>query len=158
MTKKRTSASQANASLGADMAATMGETGVKNPGSPDGPKRPPRIPMNNSAKLVVDERYLDREKYAYRWFAEDDVQGGRVFQAKNAYWEHVCNENGENFRYRKGGTVSYLMRLEMQYYLEDLELKRQKVRATMMKDAEIGHNEYAPNGGNSAITRDKDWN
>jgi hypothetical protein len=114
--------------------------------------------MNAGKNLDVSPEYLDLEKFAYRFFAQNQVKGGRIEAAKAAWWEHVADKRGQNITRYSSGDVMYLMKLERKYYLEDQERKRAKVRATMTKEASIGENEYAPTpdgkpeGGTSAVT------
>ena len=116
------------------------------------PKRPPRIRMGVGQNLSVSEELLDRDKFAYRWFAENNTKGGRVAAAKGAYWEHV-DVDGSNLSRPSGEDTLYLMRLPIEYYEEDQQLKRQRVQATMDSETGIGAGEYTPDGSNSAIKR-----
>lgn len=140
-----------------DMSTTLGASNAR-PDAPSGPKRPPRIPMNAGKNLDVPAQYLERDKYAYRFFAENRVKGGRIQAAKAAWWEHVTDERGQNIQRISAGDTMYLMRLELQYWEEDQKLKAERVRATMEKEAMLGEGEYAPTpaghpeGGTSAIT------
>ena len=141
-----------------DLSNTLGATN-KRPDQPDGPKRPPRVPMNSGKNLDVPEAYLERDKFAYRFFLENDISHGRIAAAKSAWWEHVTDENGQNIQRNSGASVMYLMKLELKYWEEDQKLKHEKNRATMDKEAMIREGEYAPSkyghaeGGESAITR-----
>lgn len=116
--------------------------------------RPPRISMSNMKMLEVPPSLLE-EGYYYRWFQDKD---GRISQAKAAYYEHVIDEQGNNFSRSKGPYSMLLMRLPQQYRDEDNILKKKRVLATLEQEAQIGHNEYAPDaetgraeGGQSAI-------
>lgn len=127
------------------------------------PKRPPRIPLNAGQNLHVSDSLLDRENFAYRWFAENSIKGGRVENAKGAYWEHVADTHGKNLRRPSGEDNMYLMKLEIEYWQEDQKLKQKKVDATMKAETAIGAGEYAPTsdgkspeGGTSAINRYSD--
>lgn len=158
--KKRTSQAHTAPGKADHNSSLLGtQEGLLSPASPDGPKRPPRIPMNAGMNLHVSESYLERDKFAYRWFAENHIKGGRIENAHGAYWEHVTDENGNNFKRSRGQDTNYLMRLELKYWREDQKLKREKVRATMEKEYSIGEGEYAPThdgkpeGGTSAVTR-----
>ena len=129
------------------------------PGAPDGPARPPRIPMNAGLNLTYPEKLMDKEHYHYRWFAEHPEHVGRIAKADAAYWEHVTDRNGVNITRPTGSGTFYLMRLPMEYHLEDVELHRKKSRRMMVKEAMIGEGEYAPGpggrpeGGERAVTR-----
>ena len=121
------------------------------------PKRPPRIRMGVGMNLYVPEDLLDRERFAYRFFAENDTKRGRIAAAIGAYWEHVELE-GTNITRPSGNDTLYLMRLPIEYYNEDQKLKQQRVQDTLDSETRIGANEYAPSisnaeGGTSATTR-----
>ena len=116
--------------------------------------RPPRISMSNMKKLEVPPGLLE-EGYYYYWFQDKD---GRISQAKAAYYEHVIDEQGNNYSRASGPYTMLLMRLPQQYRDEDNALKKKRVLATLEAEAQIGHNEYAPDaetgraeGGTSAI-------
>jgi len=118
--------------------------------------RPPRISMSNMKKLEVPSSLLEVGFY-YRWFQDKD---GRAAQAKAAYFEHVVDEQGNNYTRTVGLYPLVLMRLPQKYRDEDLLLKKQRVAATLEEKIGIGSNEYAPDpktgraeGGTSAITR-----
>ncbi len=159
MTSKNKTSKAHTAPSKADHNTSMLGGASGSPASPDGPKRPPRIRLHAGQNLHISEAYLDREKFSYRWFAESSVNGGRVASAHGAYWEHVTDEHGQNFKRPSGQDTMYLMKLEIQYWLEDQQLKRNKVRATMDKEYAISEGEYAPDekgfaeGGKSAVTR-----
>lgn len=116
--------------------------------------RPPRISMNNMKKLEIPNSVME-DGYYYRWFQDRD---GRVSQAQAAYYEHVVDEQGNNYSRQSGPYTMYLMRLRQEYRDEDNKLKKQRVAATLESEAQIGHNEYAPDpktgraeGGQSAV-------
>ncbi len=157
--KNKTSMDHDGSSQSESMHISLGGNSSSPEASPDGPKRPPRIRLNAGMNLHVPEALLDRDKFAYRWFAENAIKGGRVDSAKGAYWEHVTAEQGSNVRRPSGQDQMFLMRLEKKYWEEDRELKRARVRATMEQESAIGPGEYAPTtdgkaeGGNAAVTR-----
>jgi hypothetical protein len=111
--------------------------------------------MQGSLNLDYPESKLDKKSYAYRWFLDDPNKPGRIETAKRAYWEHVSDE-GENVCRPSGNSMHYLMKLPREYYIEDKDLKRQRVLSTMAEEARLGANEYAPTasgqreGGESA--------
>ncbi len=155
---KNTSKTHTQASSTQDTATTLGAQD-KRPDAPEGPARPPRVRMNAGENLAVSEEYLDREKYSYRFFAENSIKGGRIESAKGAWWEHVTDSRGQNIKKPSGNDIMYLMKIELEYWEEDQKLKREKVRATMDQEASIGEGEYAPTvdgrpeGGTSAVNR-----
>jgi len=110
--------------------------------------RPERVSMSNMKKLDMPES-LKEEGFYYRWFQDRD---GRIAQAKSAYYEHVVDEQGNNYCRPSGPYMMHYMRLPMKYREQDLKLKKQRVADTLETEAGIGANEYAPNGGESAIT------
>ncbi len=116
--------------------------------------RPARISMQNVKKLEIPKSLME-EGYYHRWFKDKD---GRIAQAHAAYYEHVIDEQGNNFTCQSGPYIMYAMRLRQEYRDEDNKLKKQRVAATLEAEAQIGHNEYAPDpetgraeGGQSAI-------
>lgn len=158
--KKNTSAASSSAMQSVEKAMSLGSrVDDKPPSAPDGPKRPPRIPMNAGMNLHVPPEILEKDKFAYRWFAESSIKGGRVEIAKGAYWEHVADSKGSNYKRPSATDIMYLMKLELQYWEADQKAKRQKVKLTMEKEVSIGEGEYAPGpggrpeGGTSAVTR-----
>lgn len=157
---KKTSADNSAASRSVDTQVSLGAgMTTQSERGPDGPKRPPRIPLHSGKNLYVDESLLDRTRYAYRWFAENSIKGGRVESAKGAWWEHVTDAVGTIFKRPSGQDQMFLMKIEIEYYKEDQELKRKRSFATMSKETGVGDGEYAPTpggkpeGGSSSITR-----
>ncbi len=118
--------------------------------------RPSRVSMGNMKKLEVPASLLE-EGYYHRWFQDKD---GRIPQAIAAYFEHVVDEQGNNYTRTVGLYPLMLMRLPKKYRDEDLLLKKQRVAATLEEEYSVGSNEYAPDprtgradGGTSAVTR-----
>lgn len=116
--------------------------------------RPTRISMNNMKKLGIPDSLMEKGYY-YRWFQDRD---GRINQAQAAYYEHVVDEQGNNYSRPSGPYSLYLMRLRQEYRDEDNVLKKKRVQATLEQEAQIGPNEYAPDpetgraeGGRSAV-------
>lgn len=120
-------------------------------------QRPKRVPIRPGTNLDYPEDRLDREKFAYRWFLDHPSRPGRIQQAIAAYWEHT-QENGANVQRPSGSGQQFLMKLPIMYWNEDQELKRERNRANMAQENELGPNEYAPDaqgrreGGTSART------
>jgi hypothetical protein len=119
--------------------------------------RPERVSMGNMKKLDVPSSLME-EGYYYYWFEDRD---GRIPQARAAYYEHVVDEQGNNYSRGSGGNTLYLMRLRQEYRNEDNALKKKRVADTMEKEAFIGQGEYAPDrktgrseGGTSAVAHD----
>ena len=158
--RKKISSDQNAASVDLDGQASLGAGRVPTTDNgPEGPDRPPRIRLHSGKNLHVPESLLDRENFSYRWFAENSIKGGRVASAKGAYWEFFTDDQGNNLRRPSGQDQMFLMQLEIKYFNEDLDFKRQRVNATMVKETGIGEGEYAPTedgrpeGGESSITR-----
>lgn len=116
--------------------------------------RPERISMNNMKKLEIPANLIE-EGFYYRWFQD---RNGRISKAHAAYYEHVVDEQGNNLCCQSGPYMMYAMRLPQKYRDEDNKLKKERVAATLETEAQIGHNEYAPDpetgraeGGRSAV-------
>jgi len=154
---KKTSANNDAASRSEDSQVSLGAGMTTD--SKRGPKKPARIPLHSGMNLHIPESLLERDKFAYRWFAENSVKGGRVESAKGAYWTMVTDEDGNILRRPSGQDVMYFMKIEIEYWNEDQELKRKRSFATMSKETGVGAGEYAPTtdgkaeGGSSSITR-----
>lgn len=155
--KKQTSKQHTQASTKTDQSVMLGSTD-KRPDAPKGPDRPARIPMNSGSNLQVPANLLERDKFAYYYFAENLLKGGKVAAAEGAWWVPVTDMRGKNITRPSGGDIMHLMKLELKYWKEDQKLKQAKVRATMEAETIIGDGEYAPTpggspeGGTSAIT------
>ena len=117
------------------------------------PKRPPRIIMGQGQNLSIPKGLVDETKYKPYWFAESETKIGRVQRAKDAYWEHVKDENGNNYVRGSGPDTMNLMILPLEYWEYDLDLKRKNAQATLDSETKIGKGEYSPIGKDSAITR-----
>lgn len=116
--------------------------------------RPTRISMSNMKKLDIPPSLLE-DGYYYRWFQNKD---GRISQAVAAYYEHIVDEQGNNYSRQSGPYTLYLMRLPQEYRDKDILLKKKRVQATLEAEAQIGPDEYAPDpetgraeGGTSAV-------
>lgn len=115
--------------------------------------RPDRVPMQGALKLSIGSYKMDKENYAYHWFADSTQRPGRMTQALAAYWEYCTDEQGNNIEKPSGPETLFFMRLDMKYALEDKALKRKKIRDRMAEESRIGADEYAPDGGKSATYR-----
>lgn len=111
---------------------------------PNKDTRPPRVTMSNSVKLTFPEVIFERDKYHYYAFVDHPERPGRIESAKAAYWEHVTNKEGHPITQPAGGGTHYLMKLPLEYWREDLMLKKKKVARTMASQDKLGPNEYAP--------------
>lgn len=116
--------------------------------------RPERISLHNMLRLEIPANLMEKGFY-HRWFQGKD---NRVDLAKAAYYEHVLDEQGNNYTRQRGPYIMYAMRLPQKYRDEDLRLKKERVARTLEEEALIGPNEYAPDpdtgraeGGTSAV-------
>ena len=144
-----------NTDMKEDQAQNAGLSLDANPRDPNSQTRPPRVPLEYGNNVSFSDVQFDRKNYRYYAFYDDPERPGRIENAKAAYWEEVRNVNGQLASRPAGAGRHILMRLPMQYALEDLELKRKKVQATMadygeIKTGQAGKlDEYAPD--------DRDW-
>lgn len=116
-------------------------------------RRPKRVPLGGmQSKLHVEQSALDEGNYAYRWFNDE---GGRLKQAKDAYWEPVEADSGGNDRRVVGrnsdGSPKYaqLMRIEKKYHLEDQNRKFEAINETEkeIKRGRKTEGSYTPSQG-----------
>lgn len=127
------------------------------PRDPNQGKRAKRIPMSAGMNLEVYESGLDDGEFYFHWIAEQPSRGGRLEKAKQAGYEHVTGSDGTPVSRRTGPGIMYLMKLPMEYRLEDEARKRAISEAKMDEQNRIGRNEYAPTakgraeGGDTAI-------
>jgi hypothetical protein len=113
---------------------------------PNNGVRKRRVSMSAGKNLDIHGVVLDEENFYYRWFLDSATRGGRIQQAEGAAYEFVTDHEGRKITRPSGGGTMYLMRLPMEYRLEDLQLKREKVLRTMEDQERVGANEYAPDG------------
>lgn len=118
---------------------------------PNADARPPRVSMHGGLKLSTGSYKLDQESYAYRWFADNPDNPGRIETAKAAYWEHCSNDQNSNITKPSGADTLYLMRLERQWWEEDQVLKAKTIQDKIRKESKLGADEYSPQGRGSAI-------
>ena len=116
--------------------------------NPNEGARPPRVRLKGNLKLDYPKQKLDLVNFHYRWFEDNPTKPGRIQSAIDAYWEYH-EEDGKKVTRPSGANTMYLMKLPMEYYEEDMELKRQDVGRTIAEQMTLGANEYAPdNKGN----------
>lgn len=144
MSKKKASTKRArvNADTREDQAKGLGAN--VDPRDPNAETRPPRVQMGRGGNLTFSEAEMDKEKFHYYAFYDNPDRPGRIEQAKAAYWEHVTNREGQPITRPAGGGLHYLMRLPIKYWLEDLMVKKEKIRARMVGETKVGKGEYAP--------------
>ena len=103
--------------------------------------RPKRIPVSGAARNILTIDNQD-ENFVYRWVNDQDQ---RIRRFQQAGYEFVSDDvqvgdgprageastQGVNVAKEVGlGTVSYLMRIPKEFYLEDQAAKHDQVRAT----------------------------
>ena len=94
-----------------------------------GADRAPRRSMTGlDLKLYFAPKYMTNKNMYYRIFTDRD---SRIEQAKDAYYEHVLDENGAKLSAASGNTRMYLMALDKKYRAEDDKLKMEKHHAMM---------------------------
>ena len=113
-------------------------------------KRPPRVAMGASLKLGYHGE-MDTENYHYRWVSDRD---GRVNQAKQAWYEHVKDHSGDNVVRHVGAYGQHLMRVEKKYWVEDQELKQQKLAAKLQQEQVLKADEYLPDDRHHVLQKD----
>lgn len=114
--------------------------------------RPARIPMAAGENMSVSQELRDKAKgegLFLRWFLG---RPGRIAKVQRAYYEFYQDENGNNITVPSGTYTMYLMALPIKYRIEDQELKRSRIHDTLTNKAAIEEGEYAPDGGDSAVT------
>lgn len=124
---------------------------------PNATARPKRIPMRQGLKLAISGYKFDRENFFYRFFYDDPQRPGRVTNAEAAYYEHCVDAQGAKISRPSGGGTQYLMRLPMEYHLEDVAAKTERNKRVRQEQVQLKSNEYAPTkakaeGGQSSIT------
>ncbi len=121
------------------------------------PTRPPRIPMNRTLNLDFPHIQKDTDNFYYRVIREE---GGRIEQAKQAWYEHVVDPSTNDHAVcYKGLYRNFLMRLPIEYWREDQKLKNDRQSATLNKNlgkAGLGENEYIPDGKSHVVEKDND--
>lgn len=148
------SRARSDAQQTADRATSEG-IGGGDPRDPNKGTRPPRVPMNKGMNLAVAYPF-DKSKYHYRWITEKSHRPGGLAAAKGAYYEHCTDHEGNVISRPTGSSITYLMRLPLEYWQEDLATKRAAVQRTLEEQTKLGPKEYAPTktnreGGESSI-------
>lgn len=120
------------------------------------PDRPARVPMGQTLNLEAGYLDLDMKNFHHRWILEKD---GRIHQAKQAYYEHVMDVDGDKVRRHKGLYQQFLMRLPIEHWESDQKLKHDKQSAKL--GAELGKEglrpgEYIPDGKDHIVQKEID--
>lgn len=114
------------------------------------PERPARVPMGTTLTLEFGSLVAD-ENYHYHVFSD---RGGRIAQAKQAWYEHVKDEQGDNVVRHKGPYTQFLMCVEKKYWDQDQELKQEALSARLGKEQELAKGEYLPDGRHHVLQKD----
>ena len=118
-------------------------------------KRPERVPLTGNLKTQFPLYKRDDKKYYYYVFV-DYPDEGNIEQAKAAYYEQCFYDDGTPCIVRPKGLPHHLMRMPIEYKLQD-ELDRERERRATLGESnkiDTANGEYAPNGSNSAFTVD----
>ena len=117
-------------------------------------ERPARIPMSAGNKLAVPES-MKEEGYQYYWAITGPDHPGKLAQMEAAWWEYVLHD-GEKMEQPAGkGNTHVLMRLPMEYYLEDMKAQQRRNIDATQKDAQtLGDSEYVPMGQKMVVERE----
>lgn len=115
-------------------------------------KRPARVPLSAGNKLNVPES-LKEEGYHYYWAVD---RKGMIEQLEAAWYEKVKDERNDYITVPAGaGETHYLMRIEQQYYDEDMAKQQQlNIDATAKQAQELGDSEYVPKGHTRTVERE----
>jgi hypothetical protein len=119
---------------------------------PNNGVRPRRVSMAAGKNLDIHGVVLDEENFYYRWFLDSETRGGRIQRAEAAGYEYVTDLEGRKLTRPSGGGTMFLMKLPMEYRLEDLQLKREKVQRTMEDQTRVGANEYTDGNRDSIVS------
>lgn len=114
------------------------------------PERPARVPMGATLKLEFGS-VTDDPDYQFRVFSDRD---GRIQQAKQGWWEHVKDENGDNIVRHSGLYTQYLMKIEKKYWDEDQLLKQSKLSDKLRAEQKLARDEYLPDGRHHVLQKD----
>lgn len=145
----------------AEQATTSG-LGTSDPRDPNAEikTKQRRIPMGQGMNLDMSAYEMDEENFHYHIFAEHPEKPGRIAQARRAGYEFAVDSDNQQIVVPSGSGQAFLMKQPMEFWLEDLALKRAKVQRTMDQQDQIAPNEYAPDplthapeGGRRAIAR-----
>jgi len=121
--------------------------------APEG--RPERVKLTGNYKTQFPLYKRDDKKYYYYVFA-DVPDEGKIDAAKASYYEQCFYENGSPCVVRPNGLPHHLMRIPIEYKIQDDLDRERDVRATLGESNKIKDGEYAPNGGKSAFTVNDD--
>lgn len=117
-------------------------------------QRPARVPMSAGNKLAVPDS-LKEEGYQYYWAITGPDHPGKLQQMEAAYWEFVVHNGNKVERPAGKGNTHVLMRLPMEYYIEDMQAQQRRNIDATQKDAQtLGDSEYVPMGQSKVVERE----
>lgn len=133
----------------------------EDPRDPNAGKRPERVQLGRgNLNLRYPEHLMDRENFNYYWGLDNPARPGRIDYLLSRGYEHDTKQ-GKKVQKPAGACTHFLLKLPMQFYLEDKAAKKQIILAKSASHNKIGANEYAPDpktgdgqGGTTAVTRD----
>lgn len=114
------------------------------------PGRPPRVPMGSSLSLEFGT-IVDDPNYHFHVFSDRD---GRIDQAKQGWYEHVKDNNGDNIVRHSGPYAQYLMKIHKKYWDEDQKLKQDKQSAKIQGEQTLALDEYLPDDRHHVLQKD----
>ena len=114
--------------------------------------RPERVPVAaNYEKLAAVAMPYRRDGYHLRFFRDDP---GRLEQALSAHYVFVTDDFGNNVTYQKGLRKMHLMELPNHLWEEEIALLNKRIHATVQSDAQIGDDQYVPQGKTGPLSVD----
>jgi len=123
-----------------------------------GEARAPRRSMNTGDFLLAVPDGTIPPGMVGHWFLDDGR--GRIERAKEAYWDHVTDQHGNNFTVQSGASKMYLMAIDKIYYDEDEALREANYRASLgerdSKPLDGGIESYTPSGAENKIKVNSD--
>jgi hypothetical protein len=111
-----------------------------------------RVPMNAGQKLSLRGIKLDKENFHYKWMYEGPDRLGVLAAAKDAFYEHVKDDQGHNMIAPSGSGHQYLMQLPKEYWREDMQASKEKRMALRKRNNAIKPNEYTVDAQGRAVT------
>ena len=118
--------------------------------------RPAQVPIGQGQKLKIAQRFVEKG-YHYHWFLD---RQGELEAAQAAWYEFVKDEKGEKVTVPAGkGDTHYLMRIDQQYYDEDMAKQQDMVTETTRRRIEVNRNagEYSPEKAETAVIKDREY-
>jgi len=112
-------------------------------------KRVTRIPIGRMQRLEgIASPY--RDPAFYLRFVLD--KPGRLDTHSRAGYEFVKDSNGKGVNYPSGSNQLNLMKLPIEFRVEDLKNREDDIAARLGQEIAIGREEYSPDGAKGALT------